>query len=136
MKDLFDEVDDSGEMLSYRTAVFGLVLGSAFCLLWLCMAGMEWHIGLLLLLAMYGLYLGLGKIVCESGLLYLAWGVSPQVLVTGLLGSASMVGGTVTTLAFTEGLFFHGKGLFMSSWANSAKMADLARADQRRLALI
>ena len=126
-------VDDSGEMLSYRTAVLGVILGSGFCLLWLCMAGIEWYIGGLFLLALYGVCLGLAKVVCESGLLYLAWGVSPQILVTNYLGSASMAGGTITTLAFTEGLFFHGKGMFMSSLANSAKMGDLAGTDQRRL---
>ena len=53
---------------------------------------------------------------------------------TNLLGSVSIAGGTITTLAFTEGLFFHGKGMFMSSLANSAKMGDLAGTDQRRLA--
>ena len=126
-------VDDSGEMVSYRTAVLGVILGSGFCLLWLCMAGIEWYIGVLFLLALYGVCLGLAKVVCESGLLYLAWGVSPQTLVTNCLGSVSMAGGTITTLAFTEGLFFHGKGMFMSSLANSAKMGDLAGTDQRRL---
>lgn len=127
-------VDDSGEMVSYRTAVFGVILGSAFCLLWLCMAGMEWYIGVLFLCALYGVCLGLAKVVCESGLLYLAWGVSPQVLVTDFFGSVSMAGGTITTLAFTEGMYFHGKGMFMSSLANAAKIGDLAGTDQRRLA--
>jgi hypothetical protein len=127
-------VDDSGEMVSYRTAVFGVILGSGFCLLWLCMAGMEWYVGVLFLLVLYGICLGLAKVVCESGLLYLAWGVRPQTLVANLLGSISMTGGTITTLAFTDGLYFHGKGMFMSSLANGAKMGDLAGIDQRRLA--
>ncbi|MDA0711049.1 MAG: hypothetical protein O3B73_12660 [bacterium] len=127
-------VDDSGEMLSYRTAVVGVLLGSAFCLLWLCMVGMEAYVGVIFLLVLFGICLGLAKVVCESGLLYLAWGLRPQTLISSILGTVSMTGGTATTLAFTEGFFFHGKGMFMSSLANGAKMGDLAGVDQRRLA--
>ncbi len=71
--------------------------------------------------------------MAESGLLYLAWSVSPQALVTGALGTITMAPGSMTTAAFTEGLYFHGKGLFMSTWAHGTKMANMTRSNQKSI---
>ena len=129
------EVDDSGELLSYRTSLLGFVGGTGFALFWFQAAGMEMWVAVVLLLGMYVTYLGLAKVVSESGLLYLAWSVSPQDLVVGAMGLRTMAASSITTMGFTEGLFFHGKGMFMSGFAQTVKMADLARGSTRRLAL-
>jgi len=128
------EVDDSGELLSYRTALLGFVGGTGFALFWFYSAGMEMGVGVVLILGMYVTFLGLAKVVSESGMLYLAWPVSPQALVAGAMGLQTMAAGSIITMGFTEGLFFHGKGMFMSGFAQTAKMADLAGGNTRRLA--
>ena len=128
------EVDDSGELLSYRTALLGFIGGTGFALFWFQSAGMEWGVGVVLILGMYVTYLGLAKVVSEAGMLYLAWPVSPQALVVGAMGLQTMAAGSITTMGFTEGLFFHGKGMFMSGFSQTAKMADLAGSNTRRLA--
>jgi hypothetical protein len=128
-----EAVDDSRELLSYRTAVFGFGLGGVFAICWLMASGMAFGIAVLLLLAMFFTYLGLAKVVSESGLLYLAWSISPQTLIAGAVGVRSMSPGSLTSMAFTQGLFFHGKGMFMSAFAQSARMADLVGENRRRL---
>ena len=90
-------VDDSGEMLSYRTAVFGFLFGTVFSVLWLYAVGVDIGVALLLLGVTYVIYVGLAKVVSESGLLYLRWTVGPQALVTGALGSTAMASGSIIT---------------------------------------
>ena len=128
------QVDDRAEMLSYRTAFFGFLVASGFVILWLGASGMAYWVALLLLLAIFVTYVGLAKVVSESGLLYLAWTVSPQALVTSGVGAEAIPLGNHVSMGFTNGLFFHGKGMFMSAFAQAGKMADLARVDARRMA--
>ncbi len=129
-------VDDSGEMFSYRTALFGFLLGTAFSVSWLYAAGVDPGVALLVLAVTYVTYVGLAKVVSESGLLYLSWTVGPQALVTGALGSVAMAPGSIlTSMAFTVGLCAHWKGIFMSGFAQGAKLAGLAGGNRRRVAI-
>ena len=82
------------------------------------MAGIEWYIGVLFLFALYGVCLGLAKVVCESGFALSGHGgVSPQILVTNCLGSASMAGGTITTLGILQrGCFFTARACLCRLW--------------------
>jgi hypothetical protein len=70
-------IDDSDELLSYRTAVFGFAGSLAFCVGWLSMAGMDlWVLAFYLPLA-FLTFLGLSRVVAELGLVYVYYRVHP-----------------------------------------------------------
>ena len=52
------DVDDSGELLSYRTAVFGLILSLAFATCWLMATGMVLWVAVVFLALAMMLFLG------------------------------------------------------------------------------
>ncbi len=58
----------SNEVLSPRTAVLGLAAGLACMVAWLTVTGLSATIAVLLVAGALVVYIGLGRIVCESGL--------------------------------------------------------------------
>jgi len=60
-------VDDSRELLSYRTALVGFLLGLVYILLWLNRAGMELWVAAVLMGCVLTLYLGVTRIVGRNG---------------------------------------------------------------------
>ena len=63
-------IDDAHEIVPYRLAVLGIVLGAAFILCWLHAARMELTVATVLLAALLIAYFGAAKMVAEIGLLY------------------------------------------------------------------
>jgi len=63
-------VDDSRELLSYRGAVIGLLVGLAYVVAWMTRSGMEVGHALLFVAGALIAFLGLTKIICEAGLAY------------------------------------------------------------------
>ncbi|MCZ6636516.1 MAG: hypothetical protein O7G87_24225, partial [bacterium] len=122
-------VDDSGEVLSYRTAVIGLVVGLVYMGGWLHLAGMEFKVLVLYMLFTLMAYIGLSRVVAEVGLPYanisdtaMNWTPiyllgSRQVAVTSLVSQGFIYALFATTRGFlgpplaqtmklTSGLFF------------------------------
>ena len=62
------DVDDSDEVLSYRVAFWGMVLGLVFMTLWLNASGIPLWIVPIFLFATFLLFVGLTRIVVESGM--------------------------------------------------------------------
>jgi hypothetical protein len=69
-KALFNDptVDDSNEILSYRVAFWGMTLGLLYMGFWLNAAGMPPFIVVVFLLAVFVIFIGLTRIVAESGM--------------------------------------------------------------------
>ncbi len=64
-------VDDSRELLSYRTAVVGLTVCCLYIAVWLGQVGIEAKMAVLLVPASFLVYLGVAKMMADSGLTYL-----------------------------------------------------------------
>ena len=64
-------IDDSRELMSYRGAVLGLLLGTAYMLVWLNKAGMEWWVAASFLFFVLVAYLGITRLVVQAGIYYL-----------------------------------------------------------------
>jgi hypothetical protein len=91
------EVDDSDEIISYRTAVFGLIGGVAVVVLWMRLSGVPLiAIGLLLFLVFVA-FVALARVVVEGGVAVLFLPLEiPDATVSALgsstLGAPGMVG--------------------------------------------
>jgi hypothetical protein len=127
-------IDDSDEMLSYRTAVFGWLAANAFIALWLVLAGMSWWVLPLYLSAMYLLFLAVTRVVAEGGIAAARAPLIASDFVTSGVGSAALGPHTLTALGFTYVWAADIRTFVMASCANGLKLAEeQIRAHRRQL---
>ena len=117
------DVDDSGEMLSYRTAVF-LLLGSGLVMvLWLSLAGLPVWVGFAFLFTAAALFVGFTRLIAEGGLSDGSVPVGPAAIVISAVGSSAIGAHGLVVLATTY--FWTGVRSFaMTSAANSLKLGE------------
>ncbi|MBI3945384.1 MAG: hypothetical protein HY321_05660 [Armatimonadetes bacterium] len=127
------KVDDSDEVLSYRTAFWGMCLGLVWMGVCLWLVGMPALVVPVLLVAAFVLFVGLTRVVVESGLAEAvaagsAMGFTVSSLGAGALGPKGLV---------AIGLCYVWAGdirtFVMASVGNSLRMADIARPSRRPL---
>jgi len=130
-----EDVDDSGEMVGYRAAVWALLLSLVFMIAWLHQTGMQLRLILAFLLGTFILYVGIARIVAESGLLYVRGPMSAQVFATYLFGTTAsgLNAASITALGFTYTTISQGKGLFAAGLAQVTKMGEFVRGNRRGL---
>lgn len=122
-------VDDENEMVSYRTAVFGMVFGVLFMIVFLTNAGMDAKMAVPLTLMTYILYIGVAKITAESGLLYVESPMTAQDFSVYLVGAKNVSPSSLTTMAFSYPTWFGP----LTATAHAAKLSDAVRKGGRRL---
>jgi len=127
------DVDDTAEMLPYRTAVWGGVLGALFMLFWLRASGMTMLEASLFLFASFVIYVGMARIVSETGVLY-TWGtLSPQSFVFSAVGTQAMAGSSATAILLSYGLINYLRGLFGPALAHVARFGAEIGGSRKRL---
>jgi hypothetical protein len=125
-------LDDSEELMKYRTAVLFLILSIIFATCWLWKAGMGFGVAFLYIFATLVIFLGVSRIVADVGLVFVCTPVGAQEIVTRLIGPRNLSGPSLTSLAFTNAFGSFGKGLFMPAVVHATKIADLVPKSGRR----
>lgn len=118
------EVDDSRELLSYRTAVVGLGVSLVFVAAWLYAAGMELFVIITFLPISFLTFLGLSRVVAELGLVYVYYQVQPFDAALQIWGTPVIGGQSVTTLSFMRVFNSASKGYVMPAMTQSVKAVD------------
>ena len=126
--------DDSGEMLSYRKAVLGLILGLVFLVAWFRQIGMEYKVGAFFLALTFIMYVGLARIIAESGVVYADYMIFIRDIPLYAIGSENMSGATMTALALSNTLMCYNRGLFMPAFTHAARLVDTIKGN-RKMAL-
>lgn len=128
-------LDDTDEMLSYRTCLAGLLGGAAYILFWLNRSGMDLVTAGLFMLGTGIVYLGIARVVAETGVPYAQATVTPQAFAMDLRGTVNMSGSTLTALALTYSLIDYTRGLFTPGLAHVAHLSERIRGNRRALFL-
>lgn len=119
-----ESVDDSGEMLSYRTAVFGLIGGLFFMTFWLYWSGLPLWAALVFLFGAFLIFVGLTRIVVEGGVAEgVASTISSTALVSGF-GSTTLGPVGLAALGMTYVWAADIRTFVMASCANGLKLAE------------
>ncbi len=118
------EMDDSRELLSYRTAVAGLVLGLCYLLFWLNRMGMSVDVAALFLLITLALYVGVTRIVAETGLVFLDLPVNSNEMTVSVIGSTNLSPSNLTALGLTHAISHNHRGIGLSSLIHGLKVSD------------
>lgn len=120
-------IDDSAEIVPYRTAVFGLLIGLIFIVSWLHRAGMTYGVLFIFLGAFLILCIGLTRIVIEGGLVFLRGPLIAPVFPIYALGSAAISARSLTALAFTYPWTCDLKNTFIAATAHAAKLGSVVK---------
>jgi len=126
------EVDER-EILSYRVAFWGMVGGLGLVGWWLAASGIPVLVVPLFLILAFVFFLGLTRVVAESGM---AEAVAPAIaptMVAGWVGWGALGDRGMTALGLTYVWTSDIRTFVMASAANSLKLADVIDAKQQRL---
>jgi len=126
--------DDAREPLSYRQAVWGLLVGFGLVLLWGDGAGAGFSATLIILLLFLVVHLVAVRLVCEGGMLYVQHPFRPFNLMLAASGSFGLGRERIPTLALLDHLFMlDNRSPLLPCLMQSFKAGDLAGLRQRRL---
>ncbi len=123
--------DDADEIMSHRAIVFGTVFSLAYILAWLRCSGFTWTLALFFLFGMLVVYIGLTRIVVESGLLFIRGPLIPQTFASFALGPVSLPPQAMASLGLSYSWMHELKGFFMPAACHAAKLADSMRTRRR-----
>ncbi len=125
-------VDDSDELMSYRTAVLGFLTGLAIMVVWLNQAGIPLFAVPVFLAVALLLFLAITRIVVQAGVALLqAPLIAPDFAIVSL-GTSTLGGAGLTGLAFTYPWTADIVTFPMASVANGLKMVDELIKGRRR----
>lgn len=118
------EVDDTMELLSYRMAVGGLAAGLCYLLFWLNSMGMSVDVAVLFLLITLALYVGVTRIVAETGLVFLDLPVNSNEMTVAVIGSSNLSPSNLTSLGLTHAISHNHRGIGLSSLIHGVKASE------------
>ncbi len=124
-------IDDSSELLSYRTAVTTSILGIVFMVIWLTFSGLSPIIAFLFVILALIIFLGITRIVIEAGVpTLISPGIAtPQIISsvgTSVLGSSGLV-----SSAFTYAYSADIRTFVMSAVSTSLRIVEGIRKRRR-----
>ena len=126
-------VDDSGEMLSYRQATWGLIASLCLVMVGMKMAGLPLHLAALFTFGAMVLFVGLTRVVAEGGLPAMRPPVMTSTFVISSAGSNALGVSGLVGLGFSYGWHSEIRSFVMSSVANGLKMTEVLVGSKRRL---
>jgi len=127
------EVDDSGEIMSYRAAVLCTVGGLAYIAIWLWLSGIPAWVLPLLLFGTLVLFVALSRIVAEAGIAWVAGPITAPALVASGLGTTNLGGQALVPIGFTFVWTGEVKTSVMAFAANGLRLVEHVKRRRRAL---
>ncbi len=126
-------VDDSEEVLSYRTAVWGLFVGLAVMGAWLWQSGLPLWVVPIFLFAVFAIFMAITRAVVEGGISIVRTPLTPADFVVSGLGTGALGTSGLAGLAFTYVWAANIRIFFTPCFANALKLAEEIRGNRRGL---
>lgn len=118
------EIDDSEEIISYRAAVSGLILGTIVLIVWLVASGLSILTAIGFLICAFVFWIGLTRVIAEAGIATMvAPSIAPSQVVSGF-GSANISSQSLTSLGVTYVYASDIRTFPMSSMAQGLKLTS------------
>ncbi|MFH0963514.1 MAG: DUF6785 family protein [Planctomycetota bacterium] len=130
------DLDDSGQFLPTRAAVFTMLVSFLYIVLWLRWAGMSWGVELVFLPVMLLIFVGVTRAVLETGLVWFRGPSIAQVVTTHLMGAQHMTASSVSALVMSYSIHSDIKASFMPAAAHGTYMARDRKVPMRPLAIL
>jgi hypothetical protein len=128
-----DAIDDRGELLSYRTAVLGLLGGLLVIGMWLWQSGLPLWVVPVFLFAVFVVFVALTRAVVEGGAAVIRTPLTPADFVVSALGTSALGTSGVISLGLTYVWAANLRIFFMPCLANALKIAEQVGERKRPL---
>jgi len=128
-----DRVDDRDELMSYRMALGGFVAGLGYLYLWLVRMNFDPVQGFLLLVAVVFVYVGMAKIMADTGLPFTSVPFGSWGLVAPFYGNRGLTFSTQVAYRFSSLVTGHFKGLYMLGLSHAGRVAEGVVGQRRKL---
>ena len=128
--------DDSGELMSYRGALLGIVLGLSFLFIWLMQMQFDPIPAALMLGLFIFCYVGLAKLLAETGLPYIGIPVGPWGLILPFMGNRNISAVTHVAERFASLAAGGTTGKMLPAVSHIGRIADGVPTDQRRALMV
>jgi hypothetical protein len=128
-------IDDSRELMSYRGAVCGMLIGIAYMLAWLHRAGMEPTVAIFFLGGVLIAYLGITRLVVQAGVFYMTTPIVSQAMTMMTFGTGAISHSGLAALGLCYSFFGDVQSIFMTSAAHATRMHEVMRMSRRGLCL-
>ncbi|MBT5829211.1 MAG: hypothetical protein HOH77_03355, partial [Candidatus Latescibacteria bacterium] len=128
-----ENVDDSDELLSYRSAVFGLLGGLFYMACWFYASGMALWVVVVFLVVMMVVYIGISRIIAETGVITIRAVMIPQTFIMFTFGTSRLSAQTMVALGMTFGWCGDMKTTLIPALTHSVKLFDTIRDYKRQL---
>ena len=128
-----EEIDDSEEMVSYRAAVVGVVGGLVYLFIWMMQMQMDPVISALLLMACVFGYIGMAKILSDTGMPYTQIPGIPWNYVAPFWGNGAIPDTTHVAFRFANLITGNAKGLFLPAVSQVGKLSEGITHNKRKL---
>jgi hypothetical protein len=125
-------VDDSNELMSYRAAFWLFIGCSVYAVLFLHQAGLDWGPLIAFWFATAVLYLGLARIIVESGLVFIRGPITAQAFTWHLLGPAVISPKGAIAIGLTQTFFCDAKTLGITLLAHVPRFGQSLNPRIRR----
>jgi hypothetical protein len=126
-------VDDSEEIVTYRGAVLGLIGCSLYCFFFFWHAGMALFPLLAFWFATAVLYLGLARIIVETGLIFMRTPITAQAFTWHIFGLPGLGPVGATALGLSYSFFADGKTFGITTIAHIPRLGMGIQRARRRL---
>ncbi|MBN1446126.1 MAG: hypothetical protein JW957_08500 [Candidatus Omnitrophica bacterium] len=126
-------VDDSGEIMSYKAAFWGLVFGSLFLTGWLTVSGMAWYVSLMFLVIAFVIWITITRVVCEGGVPTLVATSIASAQIVSSMGSAHLAPMTIAALSMTYVYAADLRTFPLSSISMGLKVSEGMRGNRKPL---
>ena len=127
------ELDDSDEILSYRSAAIILALASVYVTVWLCLSGIPLPVTLFFLFVAFAIFYGLARIVAEGGLGFARAQMTAQPFVINAVGTEAVTAPGMVSMGMTFCWAGDLRTMVMASAINGMKLADSGGVRRRAL---
>ena len=128
-----EPVQDADEMLSYRTAARGFLVGLVLLCLWLTASGFPWWVVPVFLFAALVVFTAVTRAVIEGGISFIRSALTPADFVISGLGTRALGSSGLIGVAFTYVWSANIRIIFLACAANALKLSDEVRGERRPL---
>ena len=128
-------VDDTNEIMSYRSAVLGVVVSGVFMVAWFCWLGMSLVASVVFNLAAVTILLGLSRILAEGGLVFVRMPLTAQSMTMNLMGNSAVSPHTITGMGLSFAWIGDPICTFMPAAANAVRVPHAGRGGGRGILL-
>ena len=127
------KIDDSEELLSYKVAVFGLIIGFLLMFLWLRVQGLPFFASLIFLFAGFIVLIGLTRIIAQGGIGFARAQNTASVFTAYSLGEGALGPSGYTSLGLHWSWAADVRTTVMTSTANSLKINEQSKVRPKML---